>query len=436
MNAIKDSPLCNVVLVNDATPNDRLAKYLAKMANLQSVELLNNERNLGFVGSVNRALDHVRKGDIILLNSDTIVPSGFVNRLIAAARLSSDIGTITPLSNNGDLAGFPVRNVASPIGSLETVQSIDNIAAGVNADQVVDIPNGVGFCLYITRECLDAVGFLSEDFDRGYLEDVDFCLRAREHGFRSVCAPSVYVGHVGTKSFGTSKRSLVLRNLDILERRFPKYRIEYGAFSLLDPLRPYRAAIEREVPAPSTSPRLLVTGVGVVGAVTRARVRELVTDAQSVMVLEVRHGGRGPTISITNGAGGIPQSIQFALFSAIERAALFDYVKKLQPSRIEILDPANLPPMLVCLLVDLKVPYEIFIADAGLLSRLGEPVALSAARLAACRSPRLNKAITSTVDRVGGREATEGWLNMVRGAQRILVPCEHAKPLRCVSSVG
>src|SRR5262249_18508738 len=161
---------------------------------------------------------HVGNGDIILLNSDTIVPVGFVDRLAAAARSSPDIGTVMPLSNNGDLAGFPVRNSASPLGSLEAVERLDKIATVVNAGRVVDIPNGVGFCLYITRECLDAVGLLSEEFHRGYLEDADFCLRAREHGFRNVCAPSVYVGHEGSKSFGTEKRSLVVRNLAGLER--------------------------------------------------------------------------------------------------------------------------------------------------------------------------------------------------------------------------
>ena len=60
--------------------------------------------------------------------------------------------------------------------------AIDAIAAKVNAGRIIDIPNGTGFCLYITRECLDAVGLLSEDFYRGYVEDVDFCLHARAKG--------------------------------------------------------------------------------------------------------------------------------------------------------------------------------------------------------------------------------------------------------------
>src|SRR5262249_6379529 len=160
-----------------ASPDWRVRKYLAKIAEQPHVELLANERNLGFVGAVNRALEHVGNGDIILLNSDTVVPVGFVDRLTAAARSSPDIGTGTPLSNNGDLAGFPVRNSVGPLESLEVIEQLNRIATDVNAGRVVDIPNGVGFCLYITRECLNAVGLLSEGLHRGYLEDADFCLR-------------------------------------------------------------------------------------------------------------------------------------------------------------------------------------------------------------------------------------------------------------------
>ena len=46
------------------------------------------------------------------------------------------------------------------------------------------MPSGVGFCLYITRAGMEAVGQLSEIYSRGYYEDVDFCLKAHEMGLR------------------------------------------------------------------------------------------------------------------------------------------------------------------------------------------------------------------------------------------------------------
>ena len=143
-------------------------------------EVMVNGRNLGFIGSVNSALERIKQGDILILNSDTIVPRGFIDRLADAARSSPDIGTVTPLSNNGEFVSFPMPNRANPVASRNEIERLDTISAKTNSGKIIDIPSGIGFCLYITRACLDEVGALSEDFARGYLEDVDFCLRARE----------------------------------------------------------------------------------------------------------------------------------------------------------------------------------------------------------------------------------------------------------------
>src|SRR5579862_6417541 len=264
-DALKSSPH-QAIIVNDASPDPRIARYLGEITTDRNVEVLINPYNLGFIGGVNRALRHITDGDVIILNSDTIVPRDFIDRLSAVVQSSPEIGTITPLTNNGEFTSFPIRNTTNPLPSREDIKRIDNIAAQVNADRVVDIPSGIGFCLYVTRACLDAVGSFSEDFGRGYLEDADFCLRARERGFRNVCAPSVYVGHAGSKSFGPERRSLIVHNLGVLEQRFPSHRSECAAFMAADPLRAAREAIELEATDDASHPRLLVTGVGAVGA--------------------------------------------------------------------------------------------------------------------------------------------------------------------------
>ena len=202
-----------ILAVDDASPEAELRRYLNELAAARTIDLLVNTANLGFVGTINRALKEVPAGDVVLLNSDTIVPPGFVDRLAAVARSAPNIGTVTPLSNNGDIFSFPTPNDVNPMQGYEQILGIDRVASTANAGDAIDVPSGIGFCLYITRDCLDAVGGLSENFERGYLEDVDLCLRARAKGFRNVCAPSVYVGHHGSKSFQHEKRSLVLRNL-------------------------------------------------------------------------------------------------------------------------------------------------------------------------------------------------------------------------------
>jgi O-antigen biosynthesis protein len=295
------------ILINDATPDHRITKYLAKFKT-EGVEILVNAHNLGFIGSVNRALEHIDQGDVIFLNADTLVPPGFINRLAAIAESSPDIGTLTPLSNNGEFVSFPTPNTFNRLLSCKDTIRIDQIASKINAKRIVDIPSGIGFCLYVTRACLDAVGSLSEAFGQGYLEDTEFCLRARNHGFRNVCATSVYVGHAGSKSFRENKRSLVVRNLKLLEWQFPDHRAECAAFMVSDPLRAAREAIERAAAVITLHPILLVTGAGAVGAIARKRASEIASAKQPVLILEIRHRTKGPTVKIEHASGEIPQS--------------------------------------------------------------------------------------------------------------------------------
>lgn len=251
-----------ILVIDDATPDPRIARLLSRLAADATVILERNSRNLGFVGSVNKALAMVGRGDVVLLNSDTVTPPGSVRRLSLAARSMPGVGTVTPLSNHGELTSFPAFGKANPALSIEEVVRLDRIASEVNQGRMIDLPSGTGFCLYITRPCLDAVGQLSEAFGRGYFEDVDLCLRARQNGFRTVCAPFVYVGHAGSRSFGREKSALVAQNFRILDQRFPRYLRECAAFAIADPLRPARAAIERRSIDHGANPRLLVTGIG------------------------------------------------------------------------------------------------------------------------------------------------------------------------------
>jgi GT2 family glycosyltransferase len=414
------------MLVNDATPDTRIARYLADVATNSRVEVIVNPRTRGFVGSINCSLERTKGGDVILLNSDTIVPRGFINRLAAAARSAPDIGTVTPLSNNGEFVSFPMPNKANALGSRHDVEMIDAVAAKANADIAIDIPSGIGFCLYITRACLDRVGSLSDEFAPGYLEDADFCLRIREHGFRNICLPSVYVGHAGSKSFGQEKRSLVVRNLRVLETRFPQHRSECAAFMAADPLRIAREAIERTAARVAAHPRLLITGTGVVGAAAHQRAREVASAAEPVLILEVRYQANGAIVDLKSPAEAMPQSLQFNLSRLGECEALVDFLKSNEPSRIEFLDPTNTPFRLVDLLFRLKIPYDLFMADAGFLGRHNEATVATAVQSLRISEPAMGGEVRSRsiVDRANW---TKRWRQIAEGAQWIIVPCAHAE---------
>ena len=404
------------LVVNDATPDQRISRYVAGLTRAAGVDVLVNARNRGFVGSVNRALTSIDDGDVIILNSDTVLPRGFIDRLAATAHSSDDIATVTPLSNNGEFTSFPLPFAFNLLPARKEIERLDKIAATVNAGKVIDIPSGIGFCLYVTRACLDKVGVLSEDFDPGYLEDVDFCLRAHNSGLRNVCDPSVYVGHAGSKSFKNAKRSLVVRNLAVLEQRFPWHRRDCGTFMAADPLRTARQAIELKA-TKDGSWHLLVSGGGAMAAIARKRARDLAPADGAVMMLEVRQ----EIVALREANSAIPQSIEFDLQRPQECASLIRYLKSIKPKRTEFLDPAGTPIVLANLLLTLGVPYDLFIADAGLL---GSPDA-QAVVAAASPQRRHGDAHCRPSPRQTQHDA-RSWRTIAEGAQQILVPCAEA----------
>ena len=214
----------SLTLILDCPPDPELAQFVSQIEAAGQAQVIRNKENLGFTASVNRALRLKVGQDVVLLNSDTIVSHGWIDRLHAVAYSQPDVGTITPLTNNGEIVSFPDHDQQNPLPIGTTAEQIDVLTADGNAGEIVDLPTGVGFCLFIKAECLQQTGLLdSQTFGKGYGEETDFCMRARQLGWRSVCAADVFVAHTSSVSFGDEKAFLVRRNMPEISRRYPEY---------------------------------------------------------------------------------------------------------------------------------------------------------------------------------------------------------------------
>lgn len=356
-----------VLAIDDCTPEPEIRRLLDELAATGTIRRLVNPRNLGFVHSVNRGLAARRFRDALLLNADTLPPPGFVEALATVAASAPSIGTVTPLTNNGELTSFPVPFQSNDLPPAARVAAIHAAAAAVNGLDLVDMPNGVGFCLYVTAACLDAVGQLDTGLDRGYLEDVDFCLRAERAGFRNVCATGIYVGHAGTRSFGGEKRGLVVRNLARLKRRFPDHARRAAAFVAADPLQAARgrlasALIERGmVPEPGRGLMLIVQGRRAASDPAADVVAGLASPHLTRWVASVSIRSGRLTAKLDSPDDGIPHGLEL---EAERLEALFGH-----PSldSIVVTDPAALPTALIERLTRHEGSVQIVAADAGLV---------------------------------------------------------------------
>jgi GT2 family glycosyltransferase len=354
-----------IIVVDDHAPDRRIAGMLRDLAGTNAISLICNERNLGFARTINRGLQMLADEDALLLNADTVVPPGFLDRLARAAYAEPNIGTVTPLSNNGEYTSLPVPFRVNALPAVEGIAAIDRAAARVNAGRVIDLPNGVGFCLYLTRACLDRLGFLSEGFGRGYAEDIDFCLRAADAGFRNVCAADVFVGHAGSRSFAGDKRALVMRNLATLERRFPGYRAASAAFLAADPLRPARETIERALIGDLNPVHLLFGGETTERHVVQERSQSLLRRHGQVWTGVAGLAAGRVRLAIRDARGGIPQNLRFDCALDQAETELRKVLRALPIKRIEFADLAATPSALVKAARRAKIPYDVMVRDAG-----------------------------------------------------------------------
>ena len=226
-----------LVVVDDASTDPVLVARLDHLARTEPrVLLLRNEVNQGFVQSANRGMNADSTRDVLLLNSDTEVPSGFLDRLRRAARHTARTGIVSPFTNDGTILSLPRWMTANPLPEGLDVESFDALVAGTSPRTCPEIVTAHGFCMLIRRDVLDRVGVFDEAFGRGYGEENDLCERAKGAGFEVRACDDLFVWHRGSASFVGETDALKTANLAVLGERHPRYHDDIQLFIRANPL--------------------------------------------------------------------------------------------------------------------------------------------------------------------------------------------------------
>src|ERR1019366_1657833 len=167
----------------------------ARLCEIPWVRAVTNPSNLGYVRGNNAGIAAAPPdADVVLLNNDVeIHEDGWLDALRDTAHAAPDVGIVgcrLVLPDGGLLhAGAYVladTRGGQQIGALET---------DVNQYARTRDVEGITFaCAYLKREVLARIGGLSEKF-HSYFEDTDFCLRAKEAGFRTILCGAVTLVH-------------------------------------------------------------------------------------------------------------------------------------------------------------------------------------------------------------------------------------------------
>jgi GT2 family glycosyltransferase/glycosyltransferase involved in cell wall biosynthesis len=238
-----DFEWARIILVNDCSPNPRISEYLRELSGKNDAIVLHeNTTNLGFVATANRGMAHDTERDVLLLNSDVEVAGDWLVKLREAAYFEPLIGSITPFSNNATICSFP--NLCEDnrlVFGLSVAELNRYFAETYTAEDTVEVPTGVGFCMYVRRDCLDKVGYFDlETFGKGYGEENDWCQRAAKLGLKNVHLANCFVYHKGGVSFGAEHNPRITRAQEILDAKYPRYHSDVQSFIAADAARSFR----------------------------------------------------------------------------------------------------------------------------------------------------------------------------------------------------
>ena len=201
-----------LIVVNNS-PAGAIRKCLKTFHN---IEIIQNPKNFGYTKAANQGALHSSGEFLCFLNTDTLVPPRWAERLLEAVRLPQ-VGAVTPLVD------WKQCGSAGPFRKAKTPEAIEASTLLINQafqkwyrGHVKSARWLCGFCLMIPRTVMTCVGLFDERFFFGW-EDIDYSLQLRLKGYRLLKARSLFVYHQGGASSSVKKRKQLVKKT---ERRF------------------------------------------------------------------------------------------------------------------------------------------------------------------------------------------------------------------------
>ncbi|HST76255.1 MAG TPA: glycosyltransferase [Acetobacteraceae bacterium] len=419
-----ERPPGQIVVVDDRSPEPELSAWLDRVNGTGRITLIRNRRNLGFVASVNRGMQLSAAADVVLLNSDTVVPPGWLRRLAGHAHAEPRVASVSPFSNNATICSYPSEQ-GGPMPAGLTVREMDAACREANGGRSVEVPTTVGFCMYIRRDALREIGlFDAATFGRGYGEENDFCMRAAARGWRHKLACDTFVYHEGNVSFGVGSADLHGK-ADLLAAIHPDFDGLVARHVRRDEVGPYRFALTAALLRRSGLPTVLQISHGLGGGVRQHIEAVTASVGRSANMLLLSSHSRGVELTLPGrpdhpsmvlGEDRQDDLVRFLRSAAVGRA----HVHHLLGMRI---DPREL-------IAQLGVPFDFTVHDFFAVCPQINLLPQRDSQECGSPGPAACNTCIAARNETGARDILSwrsGHLWLLREAERVICPSEDAR---------
>ncbi len=200
-----------------------------------AVRVIANDRNVGFAAANNLALRRVNGAYAVLLNSDTLLKEGALDRMLHFMESHPEAGMCGPQLLFRDGSKQTSTGVFPELFSELASKSMSKLFLTVRPEQafsgstsIVDFI--IGACMFVRKKAIDEAGMLDEDYFFFY-EEIDWCFRMKRAGWQVFHLPNIEVYHFG----GQSTKNINLR------ARVESWRSRYLFFKKSLGLGPFRS---------------------------------------------------------------------------------------------------------------------------------------------------------------------------------------------------
>ncbi|WP_317931762.1 glycosyltransferase [Halioxenophilus sp. WMMB6] len=360
-----DKTIGQLIVINDCSPDPALSQWLRDASASNEFLLLENEHNLGFVGTVNRGMQLNPEHDVVLLNSDVEVAGDWLTRMRTAANRHPKIASITPFSNNATICSFPnfCEDNVLPFG-LDVEALHTHFSALFDGQEPLTIPSGIGFCMYMRRKAITEIGYFDEKtFGRGYGEENDWCHRVEKAGWLNSLQTDIFAYHKGGVSFADEQNERKHTAMKLINKLHPNYEPGVHAFIKRDPIKSFRLQALWKLVAEQSKRKLLHISHRLGGGVQQhvIELSELYQDDTISLLLTPEQDGESVVVSVLQNSSSCKDSL---VFQAVEEYDdLLRLLKSVGVSYVHFHHTMGLHPKLWQLAQDINCPYDFTVHD-------------------------------------------------------------------------